>query len=315
MPTSSPEIRLLTRVCWLYYRESLTQEIIARRLGLTRKRVNHLLAQARELGIVQISITGPQGLCAALEQRLTRAFGLEGATVVPSPMQETDVRAMVGAALGDLLSARLVSEARIGVSWGGTIHAATTTLRPGQASGLTVVQLVGGLARSARFNPFDNASQFSRALDAGCYYLPAPMIADTPELRDLYVASPQVAEVLQMAAGLDIAVLTAVDLSEASGGLEYSVIDRAQWASLRDAGAVGDIAGHYLDREGRPVDHPISRRTINPPLDSLRNAKERLLAAGGAHKAEIVLAGIRAGLVRWLITDESCAAVLLDGRG
>src|SRR5262245_27899962 len=89
---------LAARICWHYFREGQTQELIATRLGLTRKRVNRMLGEARERGLVQITIQPPLGPCSELEARLATAFGLQQAIVVPSPIGDTDVRAMVGAA-------------------------------------------------------------------------------------------------------------------------------------------------------------------------------------------------------------------------
>jgi DNA-binding transcriptional regulator LsrR (DeoR family) len=118
--------------------------------------------------------------------------------------------------------------------------------------------------------------------------------------------------VLAMAAELDIALLSAVDLSERSKALEYDVISRETWQSLRDAGAVGDICGHYLDIDGAPVKHPLTKRVIHPPMSSLLKARERVLAAGGLQKVSIIRAAISARLADVLITDEQAAAALLD---
>jgi len=74
---------------------------------------------------------------------------------------------------------------------------------------------------------------------------------------------------------------------------------------------VGDICGHYFDLDGAVVDHPIARRTVNPPLADLQAVKELVLAAGGAHKASIIHAAIRAKLCHILITDEGAATALL----
>ena len=48
--------QLSIRVAWLYYLENLTQAEIGERLGLTRARVNRMLAEARESGLVRISL-------------------------------------------------------------------------------------------------------------------------------------------------------------------------------------------------------------------------------------------------------------------
>jgi DNA-binding transcriptional regulator LsrR (DeoR family) len=246
-----------------------------------------------------------------LETALVEAFGLRRVIVVPSPEAGTDVRTVVGAAAGQYISEHLPESASLGISWGGTINAAAQNVLRRQGKRNTVVLMCGGLAKSTRINPYDNAASFARALDALCYYVTAPLYAETAELRDALVGSEPVRGVLQLACGVDMALLSAIDLSDQSRALEYGVISAATWQSLRKAGAAGEVCGHYLDMEGGPVAHPIVRRTINPPLADLRRIPEIVLAAGGLVKVPIIRAAILAGLCHVLITDEAAAAELL----
>lgn len=309
--TSRDEARLVTRVCWAYYREGLTQEQIADRLGMPRKRIIQILALGRSSGIVHISVSDQEGLSPELEQALCGKFGLRSAIVVPTPLDGGDIRELVGAALGDHLSATLRDGDRIGLGWGGTIDAATRNLRKGTLRDLSVVQLLGGLTRRTRFNPFHNASSFATALGADCHYLPAPMLADTVEQKIIFTESPQIAEVIRLAQNLNVAVLTAIDMTVRSGALEYGVLTQEEWESLLNHGAVGDICGHYLNRDGEPINHSVPRRTIHAPFETLRRADRRILAAGGAHKAAIVQAALRSGICNSLITDEGLARLIL----
>jgi DNA-binding transcriptional regulator LsrR (DeoR family) len=81
--------------------------------------------------------------------------------------------------------------------------------------------------------------------------------------------------------------------------------------SLRERGAVGDLLGTVLDAAGRPIDHPINDRVIGIGLDDLRRIPNVILAAGGAHKAPIIRAALRIGVVGTLVTDEATAALAL----
>ena len=65
--------QLSIRVAWLYYLENLTQAEIGERLGLTRARVNRMLAEARESGLVRISLNSSLAECVALEQALKQS--------------------------------------------------------------------------------------------------------------------------------------------------------------------------------------------------------------------------------------------------
>jgi DNA-binding transcriptional regulator LsrR (DeoR family) len=303
---------LMARICWHYFKEGQTQDVIAQRLKITRKRVNRILGEARESGFVQITIAGHTGPCCELEARLIAKFDLRNAVVVPAALGDTDVRSLIGAAAGYYISENLPAAGTLGITWGGTINAAAQNLRRRSGEGSRVVLLCGGLAESTLINPYDNAAMMARALGARCYYVTAPMFAATEDLRNALVSSEPVRSVLAMVAELDIALLSAVDLSEQSKALEYGVISRETWQSLRDAGAVGDICGHYLDMDGAPIAHPLTKRVIHPTMNSLLQARERVLAAGGLQKISIIRAAIRARLADVLITDEQAAAALLQ---
>jgi DNA-binding transcriptional regulator LsrR (DeoR family) len=304
--TEAADAPLMARVCWYYFKEGQTQEEIAQRLGLTRKRINRILSDARASGFVQITINSSGGACAGLETRLTEKFNLRRAIVVPSPQPDRDVRTIVGAAAGQYISDHLGEGGSLGITWGGTINAAAQNVLRRQGQHNAVVLLCGGLAKSTSVNPYDNAAMFARALDATCFYVTAPMYAETKELRDALVKSEPIRGILKMTTQLDIALLSAVDLSTQSKALEYGVFSRELWRSLRDAGAVGDICGHFLDKDGEPVVHPLAARTVNPPLEELRKVPELV---------PIIRSALLARLCHVLITDESAATLLADGAG
>lgn len=309
----SADAQIMARVCWNYYKEDLTQEAIAQQLGLTRKKVNRILNDARTNGFVQISINSPYGACMELEAGLRRKYGLRHVIVVPTASPETDVRTTVGAAAGKYISDNLPEGATLGIYWGGTINAAAQNIAHRQGAGNTVVLMCGGLSRSTHINPYDNASLISRALDATCYYMTAPLIAESESLKLALTASEPIRTVLTMVGQVDIALLTAKDLTDQSTALQHEVISRETCEALRDAGAVGDICGHYLDAAGQPVAHPIARCVINPELEQIRRIPQIVLASGGVHKVPIVRGAILAGLCHVLITDEKAAQALLAG--
>jgi DNA-binding transcriptional regulator LsrR (DeoR family) len=302
----------LTRICWAYFREGQTQGVIAERFGITRKRVNQMLQEARTSGLVRVTINSPRGICVDLERQLVARYGLHGAVVVPAPADGVDVRTVVGAAAADFLAARIRPEHVVGINWGGTITGAAQGLQAATVTARSVVQLVGGMAESGQINPYDNAAMFARALESKCYYVTAPLIAETEALRQAYLNSPQVARTLELAGTLDIALLSAVDLTVHSRALAYGLISQETWKSLRVAGAVGDICANYLTPGGNLAEHPLNERTIGPHLDVLRRIPLRVLASGGAVKAEIARAGLAAGLAHVFVTDEACAQLMIE---
>jgi len=80
-----------------------------------------------------------------------------------------------------------------------------------------------------------------------------------------------------------------------------------------DAGAVGDILYNFLDRDGRPIDHPVNARAISMPLARLARVTNKVLISGGAEKIEVLRATLHSLQPSTFITDERSAAALLAG--
>ena len=76
------EYRLLQKVSKLYYEGDYTQQEISKRLKISRPKVSRLLKQARELGIVKISISGIPGIHSDMENALEKKFNITEVFVV-----------------------------------------------------------------------------------------------------------------------------------------------------------------------------------------------------------------------------------------
>ena len=304
-----PQLR--ARICWYYFNEGQTQDAIAKRIGLTRLRVNRILNEARASGFVQVSINSPEGACVALEAQLAALYGLQEVIVVPATQPGHDERRVVGLAAGQYLSSNLSTDSVLGITWGGTIHAAAQALQHRRNTSNIVVSLCGGLAKSTSINPYDNATMCARRLEADCYYMTAPLIADSASMRDALLKSSSVRTILELVPKIDMALFSAIDLTADSKLLEYGILSTDQIESLLHVGAVGDLAGHYLNADGERVSHPLNAVRVAPPIDALRQIPRIILAAGGLQKVAIIRAAIRANLCHVLITEERAAEALL----
>src|SRR5690606_32805321 len=97
--------RLLVKVSKMYYEEGLAQEDIILRLNLSRSKVSRLLQQAREEGIVQITVNTPRHLFSDLETNLEKTYGLDEAILVEAhagDSQENTIHEIGVAAAGYL---------------------------------------------------------------------------------------------------------------------------------------------------------------------------------------------------------------------
>lgn len=300
-----------TRAAWLYFVSGLTQAQIGKKLGINRIRVNRLLAQARERGLVQIRISGRMAECTRLEQELAGHFHLRDAVVVPTPPGRDGAQQVVAAAAGAYLDQRLRNGLSIGVGWGRTLRLSMRSIAARPLPGLNVVSLLGGLTRGAAMNPHETASHLADLLGAQCYYIAAPALADSEASRAVLMNQPMLRDVFQRAEKLDIAYLSVGDLKPDSTMASVGLIDKAEIGSLLRAGAVGDLCVHWIDRAGRVVDHSVNTRAVALRPEQLKSIGSVILASGGLSKIEVIHGALRGGYVNALVTDEATAKGVL----
>lgn len=308
---------LMARAAWLYYEAGLTQEQTARRLGVTRARVNRLLQRARDTGVVTISVnTRDLGLL-TVEETLRARYGLDTciATVPLGPeaqgfSQDAALR-LVGAAAARLLRDRLAADPRaiVGVGWGRTLAAFAQAFSGPPAPDVRIVSLMGSLTAKSAVNPFDVVQTLAQATQGEGYYLPVPFIADSPQDRDLLLSQRAVQAPLGLAQRAQVAFISLGELTEQSLLFQTGMIQPSALAALRAAGAVGDTNGIFFDHGGAPVDHPLNQRTVALGLDRLRQMETVLLSAG-RHKLVATRALLSSGVIRGLVIDGDSAVAL-----
>lgn len=307
------EEQLFVRVAWLYHMEELTQAEIAARLGLTRLRVNRILAECRSSGLVRVSIASRLQECVALERRLVGELGLADAVVVPTPADPALLPGLLGRAAGDWLAAHLARRTvrTLGVGWGATLREAIRHIRPASRPKLWVTSLMGGLTQGIELNSFETAGELARRLNAHCAYLAAPIYAGSAESRDTLMAQDVFASTFARIRSVETALVSLGDLSRRSLLIRHGLPGDVSVASLKEAGAVGDVLGHFLDAAGRPVAHPINRRVIGLPVEELARVPTVAVAAGGANKVPIIAAALAGGIAKVLISDEQAVRAAL----
>ena len=308
-PAASPDLRV--RAAWLYYVEGMTQEQIARFMNISRAKVIRLLASARDNGIVRIRIEGRASEQIALERQLVAAFGLADAVVVPAPADEADITTVVGHAAGTYLTDQVKDGMSVGVGWGATLHMSLKALGGQPCQRLSVVSLLGGMTHSRAVNPSAVARRIADAFGADCYQLTAPVIVADESVRAALWSEPGLRELLERARRVDLALVSVGDVSEEATLFRQGLLPRSALASLQAAGAVGDVLCHFIDAEGKVVDHPVNRRVVAVDLDDLRRVPRIVVAAGGRRKVAAIRAALKGTGAGVLITEEGAARGLL----
>ena len=310
---SSEETKLQTRVAWSYYNEGKTQAEIALKQGVTRAKVNRILQDCRDSGLVQIIINAEEASCAEVEGLLEKTFGLVKAIVVPTPAKEVHLHSAIGETAGAYVSKHLRDGQGLGLGWGKTLRASLGGVKQRPPCAVSIVSLFGGLPRSETTNPYDVAAVFARRLNVGqCNYIAAPMYVASEQVRKILMSQPMFENVFKKAEEVDMALIGAGDLTQLSTNVLLGALTVEEWKSLLQADSVGEVFGYFLDKDGKPINHPINKRFMGADLVHLKQIPIKVVASGGIQKVPIIKAVLRAGYADILVTDEVTARAVYD---
>lgn len=304
----------MVRAAELYYNDGLLQSEVADKLRLSRWKVGRLLEEARATGLVEIKIHHPQSRRRDLEKLLTERYDCKEAVVVESQASKPATMALAAQAAVDYLVELRPQPEIIGVSWGHTVAAIADQLPEGVFREPMIVQLNGGA--NSLTDTVDAGSIIrtiaSKSRDPRTALLPASAIVQDRDLAQRLLADRNIARTLQAASDADVALYSIGVLSPQSVLRRTNCVTADEVVSLQEAGAIGDILGHYIDRNGRVVDFDLDQRTIGLDLDRLSNIPKSIAVAVGEEKSGITRAALYAGLCNVLVTESNIAEQVLS---
>ncbi|HHY57095.1 MAG TPA: sugar-binding transcriptional regulator [Chloroflexi bacterium] len=312
------ELRLIVRVARMYYEWDVKQAAIAKQLGLSQSTVSRLLQQAKEQGIIRISVSVPQGIYTDLEEELVRRYRLRDAIVVDcgGDGDERFIERQIGAAAAYYLESALRPNEIVGISsWSSTLLALVDAMHPAPRKGdVRVVQILGGVGSpSAEAHAGRLTSRLADLLGGTAIFLPAPGIVGSAAAREAITADQFVRDAMALFEQVTTALvgIGALEPSKllADSGNRFSMEELEQ---LRSAGAVGDVLLRFFDAQGAPVVTPLNQRVISMELEQLRMVERSIGVAGGKRKHQAILGALRGGWVNVLVTDHMTAQWLLE---
>ena len=110
----------------------------------------------------------------------------------------------------------------------------------------------------------------------------------------------------------DVACFAVGDVSSNSILVQEGLPREISPESIREAGAVGDLLGNFIDIHGNVVDHTINRQLVGLSLEELKQIKTVVMASGGDDKVAVITGALRTGVVDILVCDEKTANSVLN---
>ncbi|MEF2277791.1 sugar-binding transcriptional regulator [Deinococcus sp. YIM 134068] len=306
------------QVARLYYEQGRTTEEIAAELGLSRPKVSRLLSYARRSGLVEIRIHDPEGEAQGLEARLRERYPFlrpQVVGVLPGSTEDLWLERTATAA-ANLLSKRLTPGMRVGLAWGNTLEAVSRALTPLNVPGVTFVQLNGSASQSDFVSGFvtDTILRFARNYSGGAQLFPVPTFFDDPLTKRAMWRERSVRHVLALQESADILMYSVGSLDASVPSHVYSAgyLDVDDLRTVKNEGAVGDIATVFYRADGTWEDLSLNARASGPELSLVQRVPESICVVSGLGKVAALRGALEGRLMSRLIVDEVTAVAVLE---
>lgn len=300
----------LGRIARLHYEHNMTHAAIAALLGVSRIKVTRALAHARERGIVEVRVRSESPLFRGEEEEIQRRFGLEGVWIAPSQgsMEQTRESAAIVAARA--INKIVGNRTKIAVAQSSALSAALRHL-PSSKRNVQVIPITGMLGGQTNgASSLELSMDLARRMGGYATALPAPIHVHSTALAASIRSDPAISRVLKEVVCADLALMAIGSATGSGGLLDHQITTEERRTAVAD-GAIGNIAAHYVDRRGKPVETVVTKHLITAKFEDIQRIPHRFAIATGAERAKAVQGAFTGGLVTMCALDLDLARAVL----
>lgn len=305
---------LLYKVCRMYYLDSLTQQRIGERLGISRMKVARLLSQARKQHFVETRLNFQLPENARVEWEIEQSFDADQCAVVPAYRDHGRAVRALAAAVSRILQRSLAGGMILGVSWGKTLEGVSRHLNLERSFDVKVVPIVGGVGieGSGSYTNYVTRS-FAERIGGINYTINVPAVVDTREARDLLENDGSTRKIADLAGRAQVLLVGMSDAAGDSSLGRTGYFDKQELDALHDLGVVGNVNLVFINREGAHVPNRLEDRIIRIlPPERMKAVPMRIGVAFGERKARVIASALKGKWINTLITDEETARSILE---
>lgn len=299
---------IYTKIAYWYYVLELTQDEIAKRLGLTRQKVNQIINNLKETDILHITVRGLEETNVALETELEKKYGLKECIVVSDYGEKDTSIYKVALVAAQYIESIIKNGDIIGVSWGNTLAHIAGQMNFFHKPDCRVVSLIGGLNITQKISKADEvARNFANKLDCPSVMLYAPLIVDNPETKIHLMKEQHIQQAFNFMRRCNIALLGIGTLTTETSIYCREVLAKEDLPN----DFVCDIATNLIRADGSWEANPLQERLIAADIEILHDIEQVIAIASGEQKATAIQGALRSKCINTLIIDETTARKLL----
>lgn len=301
--------RQIHRVLMMHYKEGLKQSEIAAQMNLSTARVNRLIKQGRENGMVEITIKSDFQPLFDIEEQLKERSNVHTAMITPTISDNPDVvLQIVGEAAAGVLLENLKDGDIICVTGGKGVSAVVAALNPSQKYDVEVVPATGCVQGQHYTDVNHIATQMAEKLGGRAYQIHAPLFAESIEQKEMLVGMRSVEEIMNRARKATIAVVGVGSiLAGDSSYYDLHPMAKDDQNEIKQSGAVGELLAHLLDEKGDVCHYELNERLVSISPADLAKIPLTIGVASGENKVDPICAVLRGDHIKAIVVDEATA--------
>ena len=312
---SEDRLQKIVATAQAYYEQCATQQQIADELNISRSQVSRYLEKAKELGIVSIQITQPNSHSSEMEQRLKELFPvLKDVIVVPfSGVTHASSGVLLGRAVANYLMDVLHDGMSIGIGAGRAVQSVVQWLRP-TSQNISVVQAMGSagyFAQGVDYNLL--AHEASNNLGSDLFIINAPIVLwkNAGTVDELLATNERLTQILNKSRNCNVYLIGVGAIENEDLFIKGGLLDEEEIASVREAGAIGNICASFFDENGVDCKPKFENRIMGVRREDMAKAQHSILVATGTAKVRAITGALRGGIVNVLATDSRTAEQII----
>jgi len=307
--TSPERASLMLQAAEMYFLEDSSRAAIGEALGISRFRVARLLKEAREIGLVNITLMRPDGLDPERAKKLKSAWNLDRAIVVPwSP--EIDLLQMLAEAAASYFVEHVEQADIVGLPSGRTASRVARLIRA--LPNCTIVQIAGVAAAASLWeSPTETIRRVTQLTAGPSYPIFAPIVLSTRQAAETLRRERGIQDAYAFFPKLTRAMVAIAPWRPGESMIHDSVSPEDQKFVSSFNPAV-EVLANIIDANGNQIVTEFSDRSLAISLELLRKVPDVIAVVGGESRHEAVLAAVRANFINTLVTDSRTAQFLID---
>lgn len=309
MDTNLERQKKLAYVARRYYLEDRKQSDIAQELGISRPLVSRMLSEAREQGIVEITIHEPGVRESRLLERLRLSSSIRGGVLVEEGAGNDGTNRLLSRGAVELL--RQLGVRRLGVGWGYLIGQLVSWLEenPQLSSTITdICPLVGNASIPARnYQSNENVRLMAQQMGAAPHFLYLPALPDSLEEKQVLCSTEVYRQIHQQWEQLDTAL---VNIGDYPSSPDFASLVR-YGSLLQQQRACGRMLIYYFNEDGFVI--PSEQDfAIQIPIDLLKRCPN-IIGVCSANTSDKALRGaLKSGFFTHIVARAELIKILLE---